>query len=67
MKDPTTKNRTPRPIPRRGQIGHVHISKNGMLSCASPEGEDLPQFGGPADEVLPLIKRVYSGPVSREE
>lgn len=67
MPDPTHKNSTPRAVPRRGQIGHVHIAKNGMLSCADHDGVDLPQFGGPSEEVLPMILRVYSGPVSREE
>jgi hypothetical protein len=65
--DPTHKNPTPRPVPRRGQIAHVHIAKNGMLSAADENGNDLPQFGGPSEEVLPEIQKVYSGPVSREE
>lgn len=67
LPDPTHKNPTPRAVPRRGQIAHVHISKNGMLSAYDADGHDLRQFGGPSEEVLPLIKKVFSGPVTRDE
>lgn len=61
MKDPTFKNKTPRLRPRTDQIGHIHIHKNGMVSVADPDGNDLPQFGGPSEEVLPLLLEVYGG------
>lgn len=67
MSDPTHKNRTPRPAPRAGQIGHVHIAKNGMLSAFDDLGNDLKQFGGPSEEVLPLILKVYDGSITRED
>lgn len=65
--DPTTKIKKPHPVPRSGQIAHVHIAKNGMLSAFDANGNDLRQFGGPSEEMLPLIRHVYDGPVTREE
>lgn len=67
MSDPTHKNQTLRATPRAGQIAHVHIAKNGMLSAFDENGTDLRQFGGPSEEVFPLILRVYSGPITRDE
>lgn len=67
-KTPVPKNPTPRAVPRKGQIAVVNIAKNGMLSAADENGTDLPQFGGPSEEVLPMILRVQPDvAVVREE
>lgn len=65
--DPTHKIQVPRPRPRRGEIAHVHIAKTGMLSAADAEGNDLPQFGGPSEETLPVILETCNPTISREE
>lgn len=66
--DPTTKQTTQRRHPRRGEVAHVHIAKNGMLSAFDANGNDLKWLGGPSEEVLPLILKVSPDvPVTRED
>lgn len=66
LPDPTTKNPTPRPIPRKGQVYTVHIARNGMLSAYDENGTDLTQFGGPSEECLPLIQQTCNPFVTRD-
>lgn len=45
------------------QITNVYLFQNGMVMTFDQFGEQMPDYQGRAEEVMPKIKAVYGGPV----
>ena len=48
------------------QISKVIVWQNGMVMTFDQAGQQLPEFQGHRDDVLPLIRHVYAGPIEGE-
>lgn len=45
-------------------IRSVHVFENGMVMVFGHDGQQIPEYQGHKNEMLPAIRAVYSGPIS---
>ena len=46
-------------------IKSVIIWQNGIVMCFDQDGQQMPEYQGPEEEVIPKIRAVYSGMIEK--